>query len=281
MTMSRSRSSGLLLVTLTVLALGLSACVQVPQESGPGGATTVSARSTRDIPTASDDNETRRRARIRLELATTYYQQGQMTTALDELKQAEAIDPRLPATHELRALIYDALGDADRAEASFRRAMDLDPGNGSVMHNYAWYLCNRGQYAAADSLFNRAMGFPMTVDTSRTLLARGVCQMRAGLFAEAEKTLLASYEVDTGNPATAYNLATVLHRRGELERARFYIRRVNNVQEQITAESLWLAARIEHRLGNIAGRNELGSQLRSRFPTSREATALELGRFDD
>lgn len=277
MTMSRFRSGSLLLATLLMAALGLTACVQVPEQGGSASG----ARPTRDIHTASDDSEVRRRARIRLELATTYYQQGQLTTALDELKQAESIDPRLPATHELRALIYDAMGDAERAEASFRRAMDLDPSNGSVMHNYAWYLCGRTQYAAADSLFARAMAFPMTVDTSRTLLARGVCQMRAGLFAEAEKTLLASYEVDSGNPATAYNLATVLHRRGELERARFYVRRVNNVAEQVTADSLWLAARIEHRLGNIAGRNELGSQLRTRFPASREATALELGRFDE
>ena len=105
--------------------------------------------------------------------------------------------------------------------------------------------------------------------------------MRAGLFAEAEKSLLSAYEINTANPATAYNLASVLLRRGELDRARFYIRRVNNVQEQVTAESLWLAARIEHRLGNLEARNELGAQMRSRFPNARETTAFELGRFDD
>ena len=76
-------------------------------------------------------------------------------------------------------------------------------------------------------------------------------------------------------------ICAVLYRRGELERARFYIRRVNNVSAQVTAESLWLALRIEHKMGNFGGREELAAQLRSRFPTARETNALELGRFDE
>jgi type IV pilus assembly protein PilF len=68
---------------------------------------------------------------------------------------------------------------------------------------------------------------------------------------------------------------------GEAQRARFYIRRVNNVPEQANAESLWLGIRIENKLGNVSERDELASALRSRFGSSREATALELGRFDE
>ena len=45
--------------------------------------------------------------------------------------------------------------------------------------------------------------------------------------------------------------------------------------------NLWLAIRIEHRLGNFSGRDELAAQLRRRFIGSREATALELGRYDE
>lgn len=281
--MRMSLSSRLSFFGALLLALGLAACVQVPVEGSRSGSSSqdraFAARD--DIPTASDDSDARRRARIRLELAATYYGKGQFTTALDEVKQAESIDPRLPATHEMRALIYDALSDAPRAESAYQRALDLDPGNGSVMHNYGWFLCNRGRFAEADAQFDRALRFPLTVDSSRTMLVRGVCQMRAGLFTEAEKTLLGSYELNTGNPATAYNLAWVLLRRGEAERARFYIRRVNNVPEQVTAESLWLAARIEHRLGNASGRDEIGAQLRTRFPGANETNAFEMGRFDE
>lgn len=261
----------LALALATVVTLPLSGCAS---GSGPN------ARS-RDLATQSDETDVRKRARIRLELATTYYAQGQFSTALDELKQAVAIDPTLPAVHELRALIYDAMGEKAMAEASFKKALSLDERDGSVLHNYAWFLCQQGQYAAADSLFERAIALPQSIASTKALLARGVCQINAGLFPEAEKSLLKSYELDPSNPATAYNLAAVLYRRGELERARFYIRRVNGVQSQISAQSLWLAIRIENRLNNQNGRDELAEQLRSRFVGSKEATALELGRFDE
>jgi type IV pilus assembly protein PilF len=265
---------------ISVAGLGqLAGCA-----GGPGGQGRVVSRDDsghRDVETASDEGDVRKRARIRLELASTYYAQGQYNTALDELKQAVSIDPTLPAAHELRALIYDAMGETERAEASYKRALELDERNGSVLHNYGWFLCRGRKFAAADALFERAAALPQSVNTSKTMLARGVCQISAGLYPEAEKTLSKSYELDPSNPATAYNLAAVLYRRGELERARFYIRRVNNVPTQVTAESLWLAIRIEHKLNNANGRDELASQLRSRFPTARETNALELGRFDE
>jgi type IV pilus assembly protein PilF len=264
------------------LALALTGCA-TGLPSQPRAVADGAFDSRSDIPTASDEGEPRRRARIRLELATTYYAQGQFNTALDELKQAVAIDPSLPASHEMRALIYDAMGDTDRADASFRQALSLDPTNVSVLHNRAWSLCRRAQYAEADVLFARALSLPpsQTIPTAKTFLARGVCQVRAGQFAEGEKSLVRAYELDPASPATGYNLATVLVRQGELERARFYVRRINNVPEQATSESLWLAIRIEHRLGNTADRDELASQLRRRFVGSREATAMELGRYDE
>lgn len=272
-----------MLRSVVLTACWLGACLMALGQLGgcAGGQMARASSSSGDIATASDEGDVRRRARLRMELASTYYAQGQYNTALDELKQAVAIDPSLPDAYEMRALIYDAMGETERAESNYKQALSLDERNGSVLHNYGWYLCRKRQYAEADALFERAAALPQTVATSKTLLVRGVCQINAGLFPEAEKTLAHSYEMDPSNPATAYNLASVLYRRGELERARFYIRRVNNVPNQVTAESLWLAIRIEHRLGNINGRDELGAQLRSKYPTAREANALEMGKFDD
>ena len=72
------------------LGLLLAGCVQVPVEGtgqrGGTGGNEVRYEPRADIPTASDDSERRRRARIRLELASTYYAKGQYTTALDEVK---------------------------------------------------------------------------------------------------------------------------------------------------------------------------------------------------
>ncbi len=250
--------------------------------SSPGNWRQTAAGSARsDIMTSSDESDLRKRARIRLELASTYYGQGQFTTALDEIKQALAIDPTMVAGIELRALIYDAMGDQPRAEDAYKQAQSIEPNNASVLHNYGWFECRRKAYDKADALFELAANVPMSITATKSLLAKGVCQINAGHWAEAEKALTKSYELDPANPATAYNLSAVLYHKGEFERARFYIRRVNASADQLTAESLWLAVRIENKLGNQGGRDDFGAQLRNRFAGSREANLFELGRYDD
>src|SRR5215213_9068977 len=90
----------------------------------------------RDIITESDEPEARKRARIRMELAVGYFEQGQTNVALDELKQVIASDPNFPDAYNLRGLIYMRLNDMRQAEDSFRRAVALNPGDSNVQHNY-------------------------------------------------------------------------------------------------------------------------------------------------
>lgn len=232
-------------------------------------------------PAATDAASTERRARVRLELAALYFSRGQNSTALDELKLAMAANPDLPEAHGLQGLVLASLGDAAGSEQAFKRSLELDPRSGDTLHNYAWFLCQQRRYAEADAAFERAVAMPNYSEVTRSLLVRGVCQARDGRWADAEKTLSRAYELDPSNPTTAYNLSDVLLRRGELERARFYVRRINQVPEAVTAQSLWLAARIERRLGSVEGVQNFGRQLRERFPQSPEALQFERGRFDD
>ena len=106
-------------------------------------------------------------------------------------------------------------------------------------------------------------------------------QAQAGQWAEAEQSLQRAFELEPANLAISANLAEVLYRRGDYERARFYIRRVNSQAEISNAQTLWLAARIEHHAGNTQGARDLGTQLRNRFPQSRETAAYERGQFDE
>jgi type IV pilus assembly protein PilF len=56
---------------------------------------------------------------------------------------------------------------------------------------------------------------------------------------------------------------------------------VNAREEVANAQSLWLALRIENRMNNRSGFDEIGRQLRNRFPQSTEAQNFERGRFDE
>ena len=239
------------------------------------------AAPTQDVRTASDLTDADRLARTRMELAAAYFSRGQTTTALDEVKQVIAVRPDLSEAYNLRGLIYASMGQLPLAEESFQRALQLNPRDADARNNYGWFLCQQRRYDEAQDQFTAALAVPQYRDSARTLLAQGVCDARNGKLKEAEASLSKAYELDPSNPTAAFNLAEVLYREGEYERARFYIRRVNAQAEMSNAQTLWLALRIERKLGNTIGANGLGVLLRQRFPESPQALQLDRGRFDD
>lgn len=257
----------LMATCLALLALGsLSGCASNPP--------------TDDLVTASDEPDIRKRARIRLQLAVGYFEQGQITVALDETKQSLNIDPSFTEAYNLRGLIYMRLNDPRLADESFRRALSINPNDADVLHNYGWLQCQQGRYTEALQSFGRAVANPTYGGRAKTWLTQGLCQMQSKHLPEAEQSLSKSYEHDAGNPVTGYNLAQLLFQRGETSRAQFYIRRINN-SELANAETLWLGIKIEQRLGNRVAREQLGTQLRGRYPKSRELSSYERGAFNE
>jgi type IV pilus assembly protein PilF len=261
----------LLCSTLSLLSAG---CVQTTNVTQ--GSTEVPPRTAAEVAQDAD-----RRAAVRLELAAGYFSRGQYDTALEELRLVLTAKPDMGAAYNLRGLVYAAMGDERQADDNFARALTLNPRDADAMHNRGWFYCQRGRYEEADRLFEQAIALPQYRDQPRTLAAQGLCHARGGKLEPAEQKLQRAFELDPTNPNTAYNLAEVLYRRNEVERARFYIRRINENDNLSNAQTLWLATKIEQRAGNRAGVELFGRQLRARFPQSSEALAYERGRFDD
>lgn len=255
-----------------VALLGLTACA-----SGGGGY--EASRGVEPV-TDSDEPEARKRAKIRMQLAVGYFEQGQTTVALDEIKQVLVTDPGFADAFNLRGLIYMRLNDMRLADESFRRAMTLNPNDANVLHNYGWMLCQQARYTESIQVFSRAIANPTYGGRAKTWMTQGLCQVRAGQPAEAEHSLSKSYELDAGNPITGYNLTLLLFQRGDLNRAQFYIRRLNN-SELANVESLWLGIKVEQRLGNAEALEQLAGQLRKRYPQSRELASFERGAFNE
>lgn len=262
------------LAATAVLAVLGGCATSVSTTSGP----ITEAQVARD---SGPNEDASRRTRVRMELALAYFGRGQYDVALEETQRVLAADPSYGAAYNLQGLIYASQGEEALAEQNFRRALQVNPRDSDTMQNLGWFYCQRKRYAEGDAQFVQALASPQNRDPARTLLAQGVCHSMAGQLVEAEAALVKAYEQDPGSPSISLNLADVLFKRGEFERARFYIRRVNNLPAAVTAQSLWLAARVEHKLGNLTGAQELGRQLRSRFPSSREAGAFDRGQFND
>lgn len=248
--------------------------------ANPSGSPHASPGHQNDFVTESDEPAERRRARLRVELAGGYFEQGQTKVALDEIKQALSIDSNYVEAYNMRGLIYMKLNDVPRAEDSFKRALNLNARDANVAHNYGWLLCQQARYDESFRLFAQAVANPTYTDKAKTLMALGVCQVNAGQTAEAEQSLMRSYELDAGNPVTGYNLSKLLYARGDLTRAQFHIRRINN-SDLGNAETLWLGIKIERKLQNQQAVLQLAQQLKNRFSQSSQALAYDRGQFND
>jgi type IV pilus assembly protein PilF len=258
---------GTVLFITAWLAVG---CVSNPTAGSAG----------KDLETASDETDVRRRARIRLELAVGYYQQDRVTVALDEIKQAIVIDPSLSDAYNLRGLIYMKLNEPKLAEDSFRRALSLTPNDGSLLHNYAWFHCTRKQFALAYPFFEQALASKNYTDASKTYMSLAMCLQADGKISEAERNFQRSYELDATNPVSGYNLALINYQRGEYTKTRFYIQRIN-ASEYANAQTLWLGLKTERKLGNRDVYRNLADQLQRKHTGTPEARQYERGQFDD
>lgn len=229
---------------------------------------------------AANTSDTRVRAGNRLALAVKYFQDGKTDISLEQLALAISADPKWFEPYDFRGIVYMSISEFDLAEASFKYALELAPGTASVQHNYGRMLCKRGRMADGMALFTQALANPRYTAKNKTWMAKAECQLEAGQKAEAEASFLKAYEVDAANPFVGYNLGLLLYQRQEMEKARFYIRRLNN-SAAANAESLWLGIKIERKLNNREAMAQLAVELKKRFPESREFAAFERGAFDE
>ena len=210
----------------------------------------------RTVKTASDQSDaTPSRRRAACNWRSAYFADGQLH---DRARRGEAGDRRRPeddrGLQPARPDLRRRWATIALADDSFSARCSSSPRDGDVMHNYGWYLCLKKRYAEANALFERALAQPQYRDPTRTLLAQGVCEARAGQLVEAERTLQRAYALDPSNAGdrdqprrSACSSAASTSARASTSGASMRRR------SRSSAQSLWLAARIEYRAGNRPG----------------------------
>jgi type IV pilus assembly protein PilF len=156
--------------------LALAACTH----GGAGPAAWTGGPNKADLATESDESPQQRRARLRIELAAAYFEQGQTLVALDEVKQALLADPDFADAYNLRGLVYLRLNELPLAEQSFQRGLALRPNDADALHNFGWLRCQQSRFDESDQLFKQAIDTARYAQPGKTWVARGLCQMRAG-----------------------------------------------------------------------------------------------------
>lgn len=221
----------------------------------------------------------RNRARVHTDLAAAYYERGSMAIALEELRVATEADATYPPAHGMLGLVYMELRENQLAERSFEQALRLSPNDPDINHNYGWFLCNTGHEKDSIKLFVQAIRNPLYATPWRSYSAAGVCSLRGGNSKDAEEFFQRALKLEPDDAPSLIKLGEIRYRQGQTDEARRLVSRYNKLITP-TAESLWLALRIERRLGERVAEQSFANQLRRRYPASPEYRALLRGQFD-
>jgi type IV pilus assembly protein PilF len=257
------------LVAGALLAL-VAGCATRPPESSSGVDTGV---------IVGEVGDPRNRARIHTELAAAYYSRGSMAVALEELRTAAAADPTYASTYSMFGLVYMDLRETKLARQNFEHGLELSPNDPDINHNYGWFLCQTGHETESIRYFLRAIANPLYPTPWRSYTAAGVCSMRKDKLGDAEQFFQHALKLQPNEPMALLQMGEIRYRDGKMTEARDYVSRFNALVSP-TAESLWLALRVEHKLGERLAEAKLASQLRHRFPGSRESQALQRGDYE-
>lgn len=243
----------------------------------------VKTSDTKELSTSSDQTQLQNRANIRLQLAIGYFEARQFETALDEIKQALLADPNNAEVLGVRALIYMEMGEIALADSNFQNALRLAPNNPDLSNNYGWFLCKNNREDESIKYFESALQVRSYASPEKALNNAGVCRLKQKKWELAEKYFMQAFKYAPANLATNTNLARVFFHKNEFERARFYLSRVTNAGKNsiLPADVLWLAIRIERKLGDSAAENVFATQLRRHHANSQEYSAWQRGAFDE
>jgi type IV pilus assembly protein PilF len=233
-----------------------------------------------EVPSNKTEADPRKRAEVRTELASTYYRDGRLAVALEEAQRAVQVDSRYAPAHGLLGLIYMEVGDRREAEASFGRALRLEPDNSEILNNYGWFLCQTGRERESVEYFQRAAGNRLYATPGLAMRNAGVCLLKVNDLDGAERALRRALEFDAADSVTKYELARLYLRRNQPDRAGFYYGLLDPAS-RASAPGLWLGLRIARAHGDLRRERELAGQLSERYPDSAEVAKLRRGAFDE
>ena len=232
-----------------------------------------------ESPVIGEVGPPRERARAHAELASAYYEQGNLGVALEEARVAITADANYAPAYTVLGLIHMDLKENVQADESFQRALRIAPNDADANHNYGWFLCQSGREDQSLKYFLLAIRNPLYSAPQKSYAVAGICAARKNNDRDAIEYLERALRLDSGYLSARINLAQLRYRRGEYDQARLLISDFNRSIEP-TAESLWLALRIERKLGDRESETKLAEQLRRQFAGSPEFQSLQQGKYE-
>jgi type IV pilus assembly protein PilF len=232
---------------LIILTLLLSACV-----------------NSQALLSVSNESSKQESARILVEQGTSYYQQGQMTMALEAFLKSTEFDPSYSSGFNGLAMSYAALNEDVKAEANFKRAIALDSKSSEAHNNFGSFLCSRNRIDESIYYFQEAVKNPLYTTPFVALTNAGYCSLKKSDLPGAERFFSLAIQYQPLLHNVSYQLAKIYFDKGQYELAQHLM--INAMANNPSPEMLWLGVKIEDKLGNKDVASDYALELKMRFP---------------
>ena len=268
--MSKSASRWLACFCTAMMLSGFSSWSIAQQPTSP---------SQQDPSARPTPKDPRTRAVAHTELGVLYFRSGDLIIALEELTMAAAIDPDYATAFSTRGLILYHVKEFESAEKDFQRALTLEATNPEIHNNYGWFLCQTGREKESIAYFEKAYRNPVYKTPGVAYMNEGNCYAKLNELDLAEGALQRSLRLMPNSPQALFYLANVNYKRSNLDAAR---KQMADAMRSIDpgADMLWLALRIERKLGDQNSEQSFQAQLRRKFPDSAEYQELLKGNYE-
>ena len=269
------RSIALPLAVAAAVALS-AACASKEPADKSSAPQTASQPQPRLEPVKVQEATPQQRANIKTDLAAGYYERGQFDVAIDVLHEAEQLDASNPRIYDIYGLVYTMLGEPQKAESSFRRALTIAPNDPDIHANWGAFLCATGRERESIPEFEAAVRDPLYRTPEVAFINAGKCTLALGDSKKAEEYFRRALTASPSNAIASYQLALLAYRETRVQDARFWLR---PAVQAVTPrpDALLLGICIERKLGDRQAELSFASQLKNRYPDAPETRQIDSG----
>ncbi|MDE1923748.1 MAG: type IV pilus biogenesis/stability protein PilW [Gammaproteobacteria bacterium] len=215
-------------------------------------------------------------ATVNVQLAVAYMQLGKLAISRHFIERALNQDPRDASVQATAGVVFERLGEKDKAENAYDEAARLGRKDPDVMNTYAGYLCRTGRAAQGEKVFRSVIDNPVYQTPEVAMVNAGVCLEGAGDDAGAQRYFDKALVVHPNLPEAMLESGALALRLKDPAKAADIVARYLDVNKP-TAEILWLGLRAERALGKADAAADYGQRLEKDFPTSKEARLMQAG----
>ncbi|NNJ93150.1 MAG: type IV pilus biogenesis/stability protein PilW [Halobacteria archaeon] len=225
-------------------------------------------------PDSHDKARKQSAAQANTRLGIEYMRTGDLEKSRNRLEKAIMLAPDYAPAHQAIAVLYEQAGDATLAEKHYRKSLSLEPDNGSARNNYGQFLCKAKRFDEAEDAFRRAADNPYYKSSWVPQTNAGICLMSVPDNQGAKKYLKQALKSQPRYAPALLNMGKISFDEGNSLSARAYLQRFHEESEP-NADSLWLAIRTEHALGDHQAWGNHALRLKNDFPESEQNQLLQ------